>query len=141
MFRKIQISVTVGDDITFRFAEPLSITSVTVACPAREEIVWDLINDAFKPVDVSSESSFQIWPIDQAPEWALQAVEEISQREANRIQSDGPYFPSRQTLKYGEVPTGYREDLRARPLAPGKYTLTIFAEQGSGATFFEVPAA
>ena len=141
MFRKIDITVTVDDDVTFRFAEPLSITSVTVACPATEEIEWELINDAFKPVDVSSESSFQVWPIDQAPEWALQAVEQISQREAKRIKEKGPYFPTRKTLKYGEVPPGYREDLPAKKLPPGKYTLTVFAEQGSASTFFEVPAA
>lgn len=139
MFRKIGISVTLDEDITFRFAEPLSITSVTVACPATEAIEWELINDAFKPVEVSSESSSQMWPIDQAPEWALEALEQISQREARRIETQGPYFPTLQTLKYGEVPPGYREDLPAKKLAPGKYTLTVFAEQGSGFTFFEVP--
>jgi hypothetical protein len=141
MFKKIGITVTVETDIVFRFAEPLSITSVTVACPATEDIVWDLINDAFKPVEVSGESSFQIWPIDQAPQWALEAVEQISQREAKRIETQGPDFPTRSTLKYGEVPPGYREDLAAKKLAPGKYTVTIFAEQGSGGAFFEVPAA
>jgi hypothetical protein len=141
MFKRIDVAVTVGTDVLFRFAEPLSITSVTVACPATEEIEWDLINDAFKPVEVSGTSSFQIWPIDQAPKWVLEALEEISEREAKRIETLGPELPTRSTLKYGEVPPGYREDLPAKRLAPGKYTVTIFAEQGTAAASFEVPAA
>jgi hypothetical protein len=141
MFRRIDVTVTFDAGITFHFAEPLSITSVTVAFPATEEIEWELINDAFKPVEVSGESSFQTWPVDEAPEWALKALEEILQREAKRIETQGPYFPTRRTLKYGEVPAGYREDLPAKKLAPGKHSLTVFAEQGNASTFFEVPAA
>lgn len=140
MFRRIDVTVTFDDGITFHFAEPLSITSVTVAFPATEETDWELINDAFQPVEDSSESWSQAWPIDEAPEWALKAVEEIAQRNAGRIETEGPYFPTRETLRYGEVPPGYREELSAKRLAPGKHTLIIFAEQGNVSTFFEVPA-
>ena len=139
MFRRIDVDVAVSNGVTFRFGEPLSITSVTVTCPATKEIVWELINDAFQPVETSGESSFQVWPIDQAPEWALQAVKEISEREAKRLESEGPQFSTRETLNYGEVPEGYREELPAKKLAPGKYTLIVFAEQGNGSAFFEVP--
>jgi hypothetical protein len=141
MFREIGVTVTFDDGITFHFAEPLSITTVIVAFPATEELEWELIDDALKPVEVAGESSFQSWPIDQAPEWALKALEEISQREATRIETEGPYSPARETLKYGEVPPGYREDLPAKELAPGRHTLTVFGEQGNAATFFDVPAA
>ena len=140
MFRRIDITVNIGVEIVFEFAEPVSLTSVTVACPATEEIEWELINDGFKPVEVTAESSFQVWPIDQAPEWALKALQQVSEREAKRIETKGPYFATRQTLKYGEVPRGYREDLPAKKLSPGRYTVTVFAEQGSAAASFEVPA-
>ena len=139
MFKKIAVDVIVADGITFRFAEPLSITSVTVSCPQTEEIEWELIHDAFKAAgnDII-ESSFQVWQVEQAPAWALKAIEEISEREAKRIETEGPYFPTREELKYGDVPEGYREDLPAKKLVPGKYTLIIFAEQGTAAASFEV---
>jgi hypothetical protein len=141
VFRKIDVHVTTENAIQFHFAEPLSLTSVTVTCPATEVIHWELINDQFKPVEPSSESSYQVWPIDQAPAWALKALEEITERETARIQTQGPYMPSRETLTYGEVPEGYREDLPAKPLAPGRYTVVIFAEQGNASAAFEVPVA
>jgi hypothetical protein len=141
VFKRIDVAVGVGSEIVFQFAEPLSIMSVTVACPATEEIIWDLIHDAFKPVEVSGESSFQTWPIDRAPEWALDALKQVTEREATRIETHGSHFPTRSSLRYGEVPPGYREDPAARKLVPGKYTLTIFADQGSASAFFEVPAA
>jgi hypothetical protein len=140
MFRRIQVRVTTGQAVVFHFAEPLSIETVTVARPDNEQIYWELINDAFKHAEVT-ESSFQSWPIDQAPEWALKAHEQVEARAAARIESQGPYFPARESLAYGEVPAGYREDLPARPLTPGKYILTIFAEQGSVGQPFEVPVA
>jgi hypothetical protein len=140
VFKRIDIKVIATQDgIAFQFAEPLSITSVTVACPATEEIHWELISDGFEPVEVS-ESSFQMWPIEQAPAWALQALEEVSAREAARLESQGPRLPARETLSYGEVPPGYREDLLATVLTPGSYTLIVFAEQGTASTLFEVPA-
>ena len=66
MFRRIGVHVVVEDTIRFTFDEPLSITSVTVTSPVTEEVEWELIHDGFKPVEVG-ESSFQVWPIDQAP--------------------------------------------------------------------------
>lgn len=140
MFRRIGVHVTIEDTIRFTFDEPLSITTVTVTSPATEEVQWELIHDTFKPVEVG-ESSFQAWPIDQAPAWALRAVEEIATREATRIKEEGPYFPARKELTYGEVPSGYREDLPAKALAPGTYNLIIFAEQGNALASFEVSAA
>jgi hypothetical protein len=140
MFRKIEVRVTVDERVIFEFGEPLSVTSVTVARPDRQEIYWELINDAFKPVEFA-EGSFQMWPIDQAPEWAMKMLEQVSAREAARIESQGPHFPARESLAYAEVPAGYREDLAARPLTPGKYVVTIFAEQGSVGVPFEVPVA
>ena|SRR5258708_36466273 len=109
-------------------------TSVTVTSPSTEEVQWELIHDGFKPVEVG-DSTFQFWPVDEAPAWALRALEEISAREATRIKERGPYIPVRDALAYGEVPTGYREDLA------GKYTVIIFAEQGNARAFFEVFAA
>ena len=140
MFREIGVHVTVDPTVRFRFAEPLSILTLTVTSPSTDDVQWELIHDGFKPVE-TGESSFQVWPIDQAPAWALRAIEEVSAREAARIEKSGPYIPSREALSYGEVPAGYREELAAKRLAPGKYNLIVFAEQGNVAVLFEVPAA
>ena len=139
MFRQIDVHVTVDPAIRFQFAEPLSILTVTVTSPSTGDVQWELIHDGFKEVD-ASDSSSQVWPIDEAPAWALRAIEEISARETARIKERGPYLPARESLAYGEVPPGYREEHAAKFLAPGKYNLIVFAEQGNVATLFEVPA-
>ena len=141
MFREIPVRVHVDQDVLFTFGEPLSIISVTVASPEREEIMWDLISDRFKPVDYIEAFMIQGWPADEAPPEVEQMLAAVAKREEERISREGPEMPPLQRLRYGEVPPGYREDKPAKALAPGRYTMLVFGEQGNARALFDVPAA
>lgn len=157
MFREIEIDVVLGSPVEFRFPVPLSITSLLVA-NSSEEILWEFVAQEFRPVKIVGEAfdpsgnpddgsipaisaNFQTWKVEEAPPEVLALLSLVQNREETRLQEQGPDRPPLPSVKYGELPPGYREKQPPRPLVPREYNVLIFAEQGDGAKRFTITGA
>ena len=138
MFRKVQMSVEVGESVVFVFAEPLSITSLHVS-KAEDELVWGIIASEFQPVEVEG-GSVHSWPIDQAPPEILAMLEQVGARAECELADHGPRKPPLSSIVYGQTPAGYREDHACQKLARGEYHVIVFGEQGTASASFTVVA-
>ena len=138
MFREIPISVSVGENVAFRFGRPLSVELLVVA-NAAEEILWEFIAEEFQP-SIVTDGSFQSWPIDEAPPEVLAMLATVEERLDRELEERGPRKPPLTEIRYGVLPFGYREKSPPLPLKPGEYNVLVFAEQGQGASRFTVAA-
>lgn len=134
MFREWQMSVEVGERVTFFLAEPLSITSFVVS-DGHDEPVWEIIASEFQPIETEG-GSFQSWPIDQAPLELLRLLEQVAQRAEQELADHGPRRPPLSSVVYGLLPNGYREQCPPQPLARGQYHVIAFGEQGTARASF-----
>jgi hypothetical protein len=141
VFRKVDILVSVGSQIVFRFPLALSIRMLLVANAAKE-VLWEFITDEAQEVPVSgirSGSSFQYWRVDEAPPEILAMASRVQERLDRELEERGPRKPPLDQVTYGQLPSGYREKTLPKPLKPGEYNVLIFAEQGHGTSRFIVP--
>ena len=136
MFREIEMSVAVGDQVIFRFAEPMSLISLVVSS-ADHDTVWQLFGGEFEPVETQG-GSFRSWKIEEAPPEILAMFEEVKQRAEREFQERGPSKPGLREVTYGTTPEGYRAEVAAQALLPGEYSVIVFAEQGQAAASFLV---
>ena len=144
MFRRFNVEVLVdGSHITFRFAQPVSILSAIVTATAGPP-AWQLTAEEFVPVEDEgwqvANSSFQSWPIEEAPPELIEAARNAEENFLKRIREDGPRKSAVTELVYGVLPTGYRSDVGPTPLASGEYDLHVVAEQGEATATFRVAA-
>jgi hypothetical protein len=136
MFREVAVTVEVGSArATFEFALPLSILGLVVT--QDDATVWEFEAVEFRPM-VPGE--IQAWRIDEAPPEVLEMLKMAQSRLDRRLQDAGPLKPPIRAITYGAVPPGFRETVPAQALSPGRYHLSVSAEQGRCAHHFEVPA-
>jgi hypothetical protein len=76
--------------------------------------------------------------MNEAPSEILALLKEVQERHDNELAMNGPRRPALSEIVYGELPAGYREEIPAKVLAPGEYSVLFFGEQGRGATHFFV---
>ncbi len=136
VFRSVPISVSVGEQIIFRFETPLSLMEFVVA-GRDEDIVWEFMASEFQPTPIES-GSFRSWPINEAPPEMVAMLSQIQEREDHRLQTEGPRKPPLSEVVYGNIPAGYREETPAKALRPGEYNVLVFAEQGQGSARFTI---
>ena len=140
LFREIEMTVEVGEQVTFRFAEPLSIEVFYVARIDDEVVLWDFLASEFQPASPETTvGSFQTWPIDEAPAELLAMLAQVQEQHERELAEHGPNKPPLPEVRYGELPDGYREKVSAGTLTPGQYSVSLFSEQGRAAAHFTIP--
>ena len=106
--------------------------------------VWQLTAEEFVAVEDEGwevrSSSFQSWPIEEAPRELIEAARNAEENFLARIRELGPRKAAITELVYGVVPVGYRSDIGPVPLASGEYDVHVLADQGEATTTFQVAA-
>jgi hypothetical protein len=140
MPRDILITPDVSaDGVVFRFGKPVSLLVVSIS-DSTDEFIWTLEAEEFQPLPEGSEvGEGQMWRMEDAPAWAVEALRQVEDRADRELETRGPTKPLLTELRYGDVPAGYKSEAPAPPLRPGRYSVVIFAEQGSASAQFNVP--
>lgn len=85
--------------------------------------------------------SFSAVPIVEAPPEMLTMLRRAQADADANLKEKGPFKAPIAAVRYGALPSGYREEVPARVLGPGAYHLLLFSEQGQISKAFDVPAA
>jgi hypothetical protein len=132
-------TVLSGADATFHFTPPLTVMLLCVY-DERGRLVWRLAADEVSSVP-ASEGVFVAMPSAEAPAEVIAAAQ-AAQREATSAQREkGSNKERLESIQYGLVPEGYREETPARQLAPGSYLVRVVARNGHADCEFNVPNA
>jgi hypothetical protein len=128
----VQIRVLkIAGSVTFEFSRPIGFDFLVVS-NAEERVFWELKPLSMHPAQILESHMFGVRVPAAFEDAARETMKEIAGY-------DGGGEPPVDRVVYGEVPSGYREVVRATPLLPGeKYCVFVFGEgfEKGGEYFF-----
>ena len=135
MFAEASMDVSLsGRDATFSFAPSLAVMLVYVY-DEHGALMWRMMANEVS----SSKGAFAAVPITEAPPELAARVS--SSRTSAVLQEDASARPSLDSVRYGMVPDGYREEKPAAPLLPGGYDVFVIGKWARAEAHFDVPNA
>ena len=140
MFARVEMDATVTQgEVVFRFPSPVSVVVLFVQ-RLEGEAVWHLMASEMVTVP-PGDGVFSAIPISEAPPELLEMARLAEERALKQLRERGPLKIPISEIRYGVVPTGYKQEAVATALEPGEYEASVVTEQGEGGVRFRVPAA